>query len=50
MTVVENTIPESSVTPRKMLLSSDAGLPIEKMVIESHQSFHNDSRYSQSLT
>ena len=30
MTVVENTIPVSSDTPRVMVLTSDTGLPVEK--------------------
>ena len=32
MTVVENTIPVSSVTPRVMLLTSDTGLPEKKII------------------
>ena len=32
MTVVENTIPVMSVTSRVMLLTSDTGLPVEKII------------------
>ena len=32
MTVVENTIPVSSDTPRVMVLTSDTGLPVEKII------------------